>query len=97
MPSITNLRLFCNGLVRFDLTTEETATIDIVLTTIAPTPEFERSAQVSGGTGSYQHQFGVPAAWYNDFAVTISTGGTELASTSIYGCLEGGLNTETGQ
>lgn len=95
-PEISNLRLFCNGMVRFDLESVDPVTLDLVLTATGADPEYMRNTQVTLGDGSQQVQFGVPVTWFDDWDVTISLGDEVLAQTSVTGCLTTDPNDVTG-
>jgi hypothetical protein len=94
--TVTNLRLFCNGMVRFELGTVDPVTLDFVLTATGVTPEYARNQQVTLGNGSQQVLFGIPVTWFDDWDVTLSQSGEVLAQTSVTGCLTTDPNDVTG-
>lgn len=92
---ISNLRLFCNGLTRFDVATGEPAN----LLTVLWTDNMEGWQRTSSGTfetGSQEVRFGVPAGWFDDLSVAIVQDGHTLASASVAGCLTSDPNEITG-
>jgi hypothetical protein len=83
---ISNLRLFCNGLTRFDVATDESVELLVVLTTDSM-ESWQRTSHGTFETGSQEVRFVVPAAWFDDLSVAIVLDGDTLASTEVSGCL----------
>lgn len=94
-PEISNLRLFCNGLTRFDLATDEPVDLLVVLWTDA-IEGWQRTSYGTFDAGSQEVRFGVPAAWFDDLSVSIVYDGDPVASASVSGCLTSDPNEITG-